>query len=65
MDTSLIHRDRGETLDDMAERFGYQSGANLQNWLEDLLRLRRATLSRLQRRGNRTSTVDAGGHARV
>src|SRR5262249_60717219 len=30
---SLIRRDWGETLDDMAERFGYQFAGNLQKWV--------------------------------
>jgi hypothetical protein len=30
---SLIRRDWGETLDDMAERFGYQFAVNLQKWV--------------------------------
>ena len=32
MGASLIRRDWGETLDDMAERFGYQFAGNLQKW---------------------------------
>jgi hypothetical protein len=33
MGASLIRRDWGETLDDMAERFGYQFAGNLQKWV--------------------------------
>jgi hypothetical protein len=33
MGASLIRRDWGETLDDMAERFGYQFSGNLQKWV--------------------------------
>jgi (4-O-methyl)-D-glucuronate---lignin esterase len=33
MGAALIRRDWGETLDDMAERFGYQFAGNLQNWV--------------------------------
>lgn len=32
MGAALIRRDWGETLDDMAERFGYQFAGNLQKW---------------------------------
>jgi hypothetical protein len=33
MGASLIRRDWGETLDDMAERFGYQFAGNLRKWV--------------------------------
>src|SRR5436305_1067377 len=33
MGASLIRRDWGETLDDMAERFGYQFAGILQKWV--------------------------------
>ena len=33
MGASLIRRDWGETLDDMAQNFGYQFAVNLQNWV--------------------------------
>ncbi len=33
MGALLIRRDWGETLDDMAERFGYQFAGNLQKWV--------------------------------
>src|SRR4029450_8953547 len=33
MGASLIRRDWGETLDDMAENFGYQFAGNLQKWV--------------------------------
>jgi hypothetical protein len=33
MGASLIRRDWGETLDDMAQRFGYQFAGNLQKWV--------------------------------
>ncbi len=33
MGASLIRRDWGETLDDMAEHFGYQFAGNLQKWV--------------------------------